>query len=377
MKTIYVKLAEIFLHHEYRKLNQSIDFQLIPTSDCQRTMTRLGWLMRNIPNGYGIFASTASVKPSELQYADVTNIVLRFVIRVENPYFYHFADLERTLRIGKNMLYFNNVKKPVSADEQGFLENHPLFDNPAYNRMPIRLMTTSIYRDTLVVAAHVTQTILTMEVQKNDETGSKLLKTFIFDTPDTDSETKIEYSIDLSTIDGFSEGRYELFKTVNLLVKSTESIFYAPDLNETAPMSLIELWASTGEQPFLKEGLQLPVRYHLHFASKPVLLQYVVENTLTKEAIASDIPQLRHRIKDFGIKNYTRVVEKPDTEVLSGKVLFTAQDTIKWQATMKTPLLTYQNGAEENHPLPMPEPNVAPQRDTTLNQYIVKVFVTY
>lgn len=377
MKTIYVKLAEIFVQHEYDKQNQSIDFQLIPTPDCQQTMTRLGWLMKTTPNGCALFARTFSATPSELQYVDATNIVLRFVVRVLDPNFYHFADLEPTLRVGKNMLYFNNIKKPILDADKGLLTNHSLFDDPNYNKKPIRWVATPIYRDRLVVPAHVTQTDLTIEAQKNDETVSKLLKTFHFEIPSNDSDTEIEYSIDLSAIDGFSEGRYELFKTVNTNTRLRESIFYAPDLNEMAPMGLIELWASRGEQPFLKDNLILPVRYQLPFASKLVLLQYVVENTLTKDAIASDTPQLRHRIDDFDIEDYALEVETEDTEIQAGKVLFTTQDAVKWQATMKTPTLTYQNGREENHLLPVPKPNITPQWDHTLNQYVIKIFVTF
>lgn len=373
MKIAYAKLCEIFLQNDYYTDLQCPDLRIVPTPDCRKTMAKLGWILRGSPKGCFVFAKIKNTNPIELEHSiEGDDIVLRFAVSVQNPYFFHFTDLDRALNVGKNIFYFNNIRKPALEADKGRLADNPLFINPAYISKPIRLINSPLYRDILVVAPHTTQTTLTIEAKRNDETAPRTLTVLTYAIPNSSTNTSIDYLIDLSKINNMVEGRYTLIKTQDALPKTEEDIFYTPDLRDTIPLSIVELWASRGEQPFLNGDAVKSMIYTLRFATKDILLQYAVENV----TIDDTVNKLRRRLDDIDIQDYTIDIEKQDTEIESGKALFTSFETLKWKDNMTVPILKYQNGTLQEFTLPRPQPSIAPLWDSNISQYVVKVFIT-
>ena len=375
MNLFYTPIFSLAIENDYYGELACSDLTIKPTVETVKMLRQYAWILKVRDSGFTILAKVKADNTLFHPIDPLESPVLRFTVGIKNPLFFNFTDLNRTIRLGNQVFYLNNIHN-FNTDKGKFLKDSAVLPNPnvpAANSSipdnteifgtPIKWLSQPTYRNTFTVLANTSSASVKVQARYHDTNIVQDLGTLTFTLPALHPAEKVEYAIDLSKVANLPEGRYTFSDDKG----NSETFFYAPGNGNESPLGIIELFGKTGNQPFLNSDLVSENQYKMRFSAKQVILQYLVENTTLKPD-----GDLRHRLVDLSVDAFNKSVITGDSVKQYGKVAFTAPAILALNNDIR-PTLPLKHSGNPLIKLPKPSPQFLPEWNETELRYYVRI----
>jgi len=239
MRIAYKRLFQVQLRHAFYTDGRSVqDFSVQPSPATANVLKSLGLIFRPAADGFSLYAQVGSGDPPHRLFNSIGNDTwrLNFFLRAINPYIRNMSALPAH-RPGRSIFYFNNLR-----DDQAQQRLH-LGDSIANARVgeALQVVAGSVYTHRFLdVGTSEPVAVSSATITIQDMFGVSV-HSESFQYPDTDEYKTSEYRMSFQDIPKLVPGRY----VVTADQGKSQEIFYDPDLNQSWPFGVIEIFNRT------------------------------------------------------------------------------------------------------------------------------------